>query len=132
LFRPLGHLPQRFPEAAYDRVVERSDDGIVVERDVRGDAEWAAGHFPGDPILPGVLQLEAMIQAAVAFIGADGPVDLIGLDRVRFRRAVRPGDCLRVEVRQTRVRGPQRIVKGTAAVGDEPACSATLRLFVSP
>ena len=129
---PPGALPQRYPEPAFDAVLERSDDGLVVSRAVRADAAWCAGHFPGDPILPGVLQIEAMAQAVVAWVGEAGRVELIGLDRVRFRRPVRPGDELVVQVVQASERGPQRLFKGTARVDGQPSCQATLRVFVHP
>ncbi len=127
-----GGLPQRYPEAAFDAVLERSDDGLVVSRAVRADAPWCVGHFPGEPILPGVLQIEAMAQAVAAWVGEDRRVELIGMDRVRFRRAVRPGDELVVSVVQTSERGPQQLFKGTASVDGQPSCQATLRVFVHP
>jgi 3-hydroxyacyl-[acyl-carrier-protein] dehydratase len=77
---------------------------IVVQRFVRPDEPWFAGHFPGDPVLPGVLVAETLAQAAALLHLAAHPeragetVYLAGIDGLRFRRVVRPGDTLRAEV----------------------------------
>ena len=98
----LNILPQRYPFLMIDRVLE-----VVPNRQIRAlknvsAAEpWAAGHFPGNPVMPGVLIVEAMCQAGGLLIGLsrqDTPVGgvryLTGLDRVRFRKKVVPGDAL--------------------------------------
>jgi 3-hydroxyacyl-[acyl-carrier-protein] dehydratase len=130
LDRVLAGRPQPAPYAMLDGVSEQSGDALSGWRDVRQGEAWAAGHFPGDPILPGVLQLEGMLQAALLLLGEDA--SLVGLDGVRFRRVVRPGDRLElhVQIRQRTEHGWQ--IGGSARVGEEPAAEARLRFVRSP
>jgi 3-hydroxyacyl-[acyl-carrier-protein] dehydratase len=132
----LEALPARQPYLLIDRVLELTPEaGISVERAVRADEPWVPGHFPGDPILPGVLQVEAMVQAAalLALRSVDGlapgsKVALLGLDKVRFRRRVEPGEVLCVDVQVVRRQGGSWKLKGVARVGDERSAEATLRI----
>jgi 3-hydroxyacyl-[acyl-carrier-protein] dehydratase len=101
-------LPHRDPFVMVDRLLEvEHGKRAVAEKDVRADEDWARGHFPGNPIFPGVLLTEAMAQtAALAFLAtnpdhAGTEVYLVGVDKLRFRRPVRPGDTVRVEVTVT-------------------------------
>ena len=101
-------LPHREPFLMVDRV-EEMEPGVraVAFKDVRDDEFWCKGHFPGNPILPGVLISEALAQvAALIHLAANqdrakAEVYLVGMDKMRFRRPVRPGDCLRLEVEAT-------------------------------
>ena len=98
----LNILPQRYPFLMIDRVLEVIPNRqIRALKNVSAAEPWAAGHFPGNPVMPGVLIVEAMCQAGGLLIGLsrqDTPVGgvryLTGLDRVRFRRKVVPGDTL--------------------------------------
>lgn len=125
-------LPHRDPFLWLDRVVElEPGQRAVAEKDVAEDEDVFRGHFPGDPVFPGVLQIEALAQTgAVAVLSLDenaGKLALFaGVDDVRFKRIVVPGDTLRFEVELTRLRGPVGKGKGRAFVGDELACSASL------
>ena len=100
----LSLLPHRDPFVWIDRVVEIDARRIVAIKEVRDHEDWCRGHFPGRPIFPGVLIAEAMAQsAALIYLAqhrdrAGAEVYLVGMDKLRFRRPVRPGDDLRIEV----------------------------------
>lgn len=101
-------LPHRAPFLMLDRIVELDPGkrGVGIKQ-VGSDEFWVQGHFPGNPILPGVLVAEALAQmAAVIWLSANRervgqPVYLVGMDKMRFRRIVKPGDELRLEVALT-------------------------------
>lgn len=95
-------LPQRYPFIMIDRVLEVvPNKSIRAIKNVSAGEPWAAGHFPGNPVMPGVLIVEAMCQAGGVLVGlsrqeapACGVRYLTGLDKVRFRKKVVPGDTL--------------------------------------
>ena len=130
-------LPHREPFLWLDRVTELiPGEYAVAEKDIVADDDVCRGHFPGHPVFPGVLQLEAMAQTgAVAVLsqpGNEGKLVLFArADDVRFRRPVVPGDTLRLEVRLSESRG--RIGKGEAKafVGSELVSSGTLTFAVA-
>lgn len=138
----LQYLPHRYPFLLVDRVDELVPrERIVAVKNVTWNEPYFAGHFPGDPVMPGVLQVEALAQAAAVlgfksnpgFQERGGSVLLMGLDKVRFRRKVVPGDVLRLEVAVEQIRGPTWKVKGRAFVGEERAAEAViLAAFVEP
>lgn len=100
----LKYLPQRPPFLFVDRVVSQEGNRIVAERDVRADEPYFAGHFPGRPIMPGVLVCEFVFQAgAILMAILDGSFDgrlpvLTRIQNVRIKNAVVPGDTIRAEV----------------------------------
>lgn len=123
-------IPHRDPMLLVDEIVEL-DPGVraVGLKHVTDHEFWVAGHYPGMPIMPGVLVLEALAQTGgVAMMvkpELQGKVPLFaGLENVRFRRPVRPGDTLRLEVQITKMRGPIGRGAGRAFVGDELAAEA--------
>ena len=119
-------IPHRYPFLLVDRVLEVSEDGkqAVAVKNVTINEPFFQGHFPGYPIMPGVLVVEALAQAAAAaFLSSEGHQGKLGvlggLDGFRFRRPVRPGDVLRLEVTLTRLRGPIGKVAGRATVNGQ-------------
>jgi beta-hydroxyacyl-ACP dehydratase FabZ len=125
-------LPHRYPFLLVDRVVEFEDGkSLVGLKNVTANEPFFAGHFPGHPIMPGVLICEALVQAGglLASCSSDGlPGDrmvvLAGLERVRFRRPVVPGDQLRLEVELVHKRRPLWKMKGRAVVDGRVAAEA--------
>jgi 3-hydroxyacyl-[acyl-carrier-protein] dehydratase len=130
-------IPHRDPFLLLDEVVEIEAGARVVARKlVRADEWYLAGHFPGNPIMPGVLMVEALAQTgAVAVLSLEenrGKLVLFaGIDDLRFKRVVRPGDMLTLECTLERMRGP--IGKGSvrATVDGELAVRGTLTFAVT-
>jgi 3-hydroxyacyl-[acyl-carrier-protein] dehydratase len=129
-------LPHRDPFLLLDEVVElQPGERVVARKQVRPDEWYLAGHFPGRPIMPGVLIVEAMAQAgAVAVLSEEanrGKLALFaGIDGVRFKRIVEPGDELELTCDLERVRGPVGRGKATAKVDGELAARGTLTFAV--
>ncbi len=140
---PLGRseieqiLPHREPFLLLDEVTEIVPGERVVARELVREDEWyLAGHFPDRPIMPGVLMLEAMAQAgAVAVLSQEenrGKLALFaGIDDVRFKRLVVPGDELELTCEIERLRGPVGRGKATAKVRGELAVRGTLMFAVT-
>lgn len=126
-------LPHRYPFLLIDRIIEvEPRERIVGIKNVTMNEPFFQGHFPGNPVMPGVLILEAMGQAA-AMLFLDEMDDMeghfvyfAGADKVRFRRPVVPGDQLRCEVEVLRVRSRSCQVQARATVEGELAAEATL------
>lgn len=130
-------IPHREPFLLLDEVAELvPGERVVARREVRPDEYYLEGHFPGRPIMPGVLQIEAMAQAgAVAALSVPehkGKLVLFaGIDDVRFKRLVTPGDVLTLEVEMTRMRRNIGKAEGRASVDGELACKATLTFAIA-
>ena len=128
----LNVLPHRYPMLLVDRVLESDGkERIVAIKNVTFNEPFLQGHFPGDPIMPGVLQLEAMAQVAGILMselfGSKGRIAyFLAVDNARFRRVVRPGDQLRIEIVFLRARLGMSKVHGITYVGDELASEADL------
>ncbi|MDX2186253.1 MAG: bifunctional UDP-3-O-[3-hydroxymyristoyl] N-acetylglucosamine deacetylase/3-hydroxyacyl-ACP dehydratase [Opitutaceae bacterium] len=109
--RILDALPHRYPFVMIDRVVEFvGEDSLVAIKNVAYNEPWFQGHFPNNPVMPGVLQLESMAQAAGVLMlkrgTAEGKATLfMSADKVKFRKPVRPGDQLIVNAKLTKTRG---------------------------
>ncbi len=117
-------IPHRYPFLLVDRIVEYTSDGIVALKNVSVNEPYFQGHFPNDPIMPGVLIVEAMAQAGGILVFTvnpqlkDKPFYFAGLDKVRFRRPVRPGDQLVMKVKLLKQRGGFFKMLGEAFVDD--------------
>ena len=128
----LNILPHRHPFLLVDRIVECNDtDWIVGIKNVAANEPCFQGHFPGMPIFPGVLQLEAMAQTAGILLNkvlkSEGKVAYyLGVDKAKFRRMVVPGDQLRMEIKFIKLRMGMAKVEGRALVHGELACEAEM------
>jgi len=129
-------IPHRYPFLLIDRVEEYvPGEGAVGFLEVRDDMFWVPGHFPDYAVMPGVLVVEALAQVgAVALLSLPANQGKLaffaGIDKVRFKRQVIPGDTLRLECRITRSRGPIGWGEATATVGGELACSGELMFAI--
>jgi 3-hydroxyacyl-[acyl-carrier-protein] dehydratase len=124
-------IPHRDPFLLIDGIESMADDTVVACKTVTGDEEFFRGHFPQYPIMPGVLIIEAMAQAlAVLMLSRPehrGKLGFLGgMDKVRFKRQVKPGDQLRLEVTLTKLRGTIGFAKGKAFVDGEMAAGADI------
>lgn len=130
-------LPHRYPFILVDRVVEvRGEDELTAIKNVTINEPFFQGHFPGNPVMPGVLQLEAMAQAAGILMlrrvsGKDKLAFFMSADKVKFRRAVKPGDQLQIDVKITQTRGLKFAqADAECKVDGKIASSATLMFAV--
>ena len=130
---PTELIPHRPPFLFVDEILELIPGESARARwYVDPAAEFFKGHFPGNPILPGVIMVEALAQtgalAALADPETSGKLALFaGIDKVRFRRPVRPGETLEFATSLTRRRGPIGEGEGKATVDGERACEAVVR-----
>jgi UDP-3-O-[3-hydroxymyristoyl] N-acetylglucosamine deacetylase/3-hydroxyacyl-[acyl-carrier-protein] dehydratase len=129
-------LPHRYPFLMVDRVLRvEGENKIVAVKNVSINEPYFQGHYPDYPILPGVLQLEALSQTAglllLRKLEHTGKVCmLVSLDEVRLRRPVTPGDQLILEVEAVRVRSRTAMVRGKGSVNGETACEAEMSFML--
>jgi UDP-3-O-[3-hydroxymyristoyl] N-acetylglucosamine deacetylase / 3-hydroxyacyl-[acyl-carrier-protein] dehydratase len=133
----LDVLPHRYPFVMIDRVVEfKGTDELVAIKNVTFNEPYFGGHFPGNPVMPGVLQLEAMAQAAGVLIVRHNewtprPAFFMSADKVKFRRPVRPGDQLLIRAKLTKVRGGKiAVAEVSCTVDDQVVSSAELMITI--
>ena len=125
-------LPHRYPMLMVDRVLDlKPGESVVAQKNVSINEQIFQGHFPGNPIFPGVLQIEAMAQAgAIALLSMPDfkgkTAYLGGIKKAKFRHMVRPGDVLRIEVTLEKLIDNAGLGKGTIYVGENMASSADL------
>lgn len=125
-------IPHRYPFLLIDKITEVEDGKRAVGlKNVTANEEFFNGHFPDYPVMPGVLIVEALAQVgAVAMLKPEenrGKLAFFaGIDNCRFKRQVKPGDQLRLEVEMIKVRGPMGKGKGVATVNGEVACETEI------
>lgn len=130
-------LPHRYPFLMVDRVIEIEGSRRVVGlKNVSINEPFFQGHYPGDPIMPGVLVIEALAQIGGVLLSQElehkgKTAVLLSLDKVKFRRAVRPGDQLILEAEAIRVRSTTGHVKGRATVGGELVAEAEIKFILT-
>jgi 3-hydroxyacyl-[acyl-carrier-protein] dehydratase len=132
-------LPHRYPFLLIDRVVEMErKKRIVAIKNVTANEPHFTGHFPDYPIMPAVLQVEAMAQAGGALLLTEIPdrenklMVFTGIEAAKFRKAVVPGDQLRIEVTVLNWRTTAVKLKGVATVDGKVACEATIMCMLVP
>lgn len=134
----LDAIPHRYPFLMIDRIVEfEPDSHIVCLKNVTINEPFFQGHFPGEPVMPGVLLAEAMAQAGGVFVvrtlgpGAEGSlVYLMALDAVRFRRPVVPGDQVRIRAAKNRSRGNIWKIDAEAEVDGERVAECAVTAMI--
>ena len=138
-------LPHRYPFLLVDRVLEAADDGsrLVAIKNMTFNEPFFQGHFPGQPIMPGVLQIEAIAQACALMClsaktedatGGAASYDTIltGVENARFRRMIVPGDQMRIETTLVHHKGRFGKATGRIVVEDKVATEATLSFMLIP
>ena len=130
-------IPHRWPFLLVDRIVEYDPAAkrIVAIKAVTATEWFFQGHFPGLPVMPGVLQVEALAQTMAVYVARQpGFGDRIGLfagiDEVRFKRVVQPGDVLRLEITMEKLGSRFGKGRGKATVDGETACEGVLSFII--
>ena len=133
----MHQLPHRYPFLLVDRVLDcQAGQYVLAIKNVTFNEPYFGGHFPGNPVMPGVLQLEAMAQAAGVLIVRHNnwtprPAFFMSADKVKFRKPVRPGDQLVIRAKLTKVRGGKiAVAEVTCSVDDQVVSSAELMITI--
>ncbi|MCL2478598.1 MAG: 3-hydroxyacyl-ACP dehydratase FabZ [Treponema sp.] len=133
-----GLLPHRAPFLFVDEITEANNEKIIAKHTFTDAEFFFKGHFPEYPVVPGVILVETMAQSGGAglrklgILGDKGLFFLASVDKVKFRRQVRPGDTVRSEIVNLRVSSRMIKQSGRAYVGDELAAEAEWLCLVSP
>jgi 3-hydroxyacyl-[acyl-carrier-protein] dehydratase len=135
----MDFLPHRYPFLLVDRVLElERGKRLVAMKNVTMNEEFFQGHFPGYPIMPGVLVIEAMAQAGAILMMSELPdrhsklILFTGIDEAKFRGAITPGDQLRFEIEVVKFRSRIGKMQGKTFVDGKLVCEATLSCMVVP
>ncbi len=134
----LARIPHRYPFLLIDRAEDyRPSESIIGIKCVTFNEDFFQGHFPGNPVMPGVLVVEAMAQTGAVLMSKSLNVDVEGkaimfmsIDEARFRQPVRPGDVLRMHVEVLKTRGDIFKFKGRALVGGKLVAQAEFAAMV--
>ena len=134
-----NYLPHRYPFLLVDRVLELEEERIVTIKNVTVNEEFFNGHFPGAPIMPAVLQVEAMAQSGCILMmknKVDDPdkslIVFTGIQNAKFRKQVVPGDQLQMEVKLTNMRRNFATMEGLATVDGNKVCELIASAAIVP
>lgn len=134
-----NYIPHRYPFLLVDRVLEIDENRILTIKNVSVNEPFFNGHFPGAPIMPGVLQVEAMAQSGCILMMKHKVEDpkrslivFTGIRSAKFRRQVVPGDVLRMEVEVGAMRRNFATMNGRATVNGEVACELEASAAIVP
>lgn len=138
ILRILEMIPHRYPFLMIDRIIEMNpDDSAVAIKNVSINEPFFQGHFPAQPVMPGVLIIEAMAQAAgvlvVHTMGSDAEGKLVyfmSIDQARFRKPITPGDQVHIHVKKQHSRGNVWKFKGEARVDGSVMAEATYAAMI--
>lgn len=125
-------LPHRYPMLMVDRILEITSDSIVGIKNVTVNEPHFTGHFPGYPVMPGVLIIEAMAQVAGILVGWVAPhtrgklMFLASVEEAKFRKPVIPGDQLRIEMKLSRLKTTVAKMQGIATVDGQVVAEASV------
>jgi UDP-3-O-[3-hydroxymyristoyl] N-acetylglucosamine deacetylase/3-hydroxyacyl-[acyl-carrier-protein] dehydratase len=134
----LEFLPHRYPFVMVDRVLRFvGEDTLVARKCVTINEPYFVGHFPNQPVMPGVLQVEAMAQAAGILLMRKIAMEsslayFMSADKVKFRKAIGPGDVVDIEVKLTKVKGKIGVAEGTCSVDGQVCSSAEMMFMIVP
>lgn len=134
----MKHLPHRYPFLLVDRIIDfKPNESVTGIKNVTINEPFFTGHFPDQPIMPGVLIIEAMAQVAgvMSFcsgVEGGGSVYFMSIENAKFRRPVVPGDQIRMEIKVLKQRGNVWKFSGTAYVEDKVVSEAEFTAMVSP
>ena len=125
-------LPHRYPMLMVDRIVEMTEDTVIGVKNVTANEPHFMGHFPGYPVMPGVMIIEAMAQVGGILVATVAPhtrgriMFLASVEDAKFRKPVVPGDQLRIEMKLLRLKTTIAKMQGVATVDGQVAAEATL------
>lgn len=131
-------LPHRYPFLLVDRILDWDEDNITGRKNVTINEPFFQGHFPGHPIMPGVLQVEGLAQCAGCLIFQkvedrhDKVVYFMGLDNIKFRKPVYPGDTIIYKVQVSNFNGKRAKMKGEVYVDDALVSQAEMTAMIMP
>lgn len=128
-------IPHRPPMLLVDEITELNETGAVGTLKLTGEEFFFQGHFPNNPIMPAVFQLEALAQVgAVALLSQPAfkgkTAVYTGIDKAKFRAMAKPGDTIRMEIQFVKQRGPMAVAQGAVYVGDTKASEAEIKCAV--
>jgi 3-hydroxyacyl-[acyl-carrier-protein] dehydratase len=129
-------IPHRPPMLLVDEIVSRTEDTIVTKKTFRPEEFFLQGHYPGHPIVPGVILCEATVQSGAVLLssltaGASGVPVLTRMNEVKFRRVVRPGETIEMTVKLNERLGDAYFLTGTAKVDGQTAARLEFACAIS-